>query len=830
MRDEEKYLMMRGIGWHKNGWWDRKAWWYVGNTAAVPRLDIPSLNMQDASAGFSPLWSEVIGTMTSWPSLLSLAATWDPNVVRTYSRALAGEFLHKGVNVILGPSINVHRVARGGRNFEYLSGEDPYLGARLAEAYVQGVQSQGVMAVAKHWIFNEQETHRDSESSVVDEKTAWELYYPPFWSAVEAGVSAVMCSYNRIDGEYSCENAEQLGLLREKLGFRGFVQSDWWATHSTSVSQGLDQDMPGIGDYGPGMGFPNTSTWFDPERLKRQRSEDVDRSVRRILASIYRIRLANPCRPPGCGHWYRRNVTAPAHVALARSVAAESVVLLRNEGLLPLAASEELRTIAVIGAAAAAQSFDPHGEGQGGKLWWQGDYYSGGGSGHVPAKPAGVVTALDGIRRRAARDGIEVLSSPTNNIKGAMRVARRADVAIVVAGSTSGESRDRESLALDGNADHLIAAVAKQAKHVIVLLQVPGAVLMPWKLAVDAILVMFLGGQETGNAWGDVLFGDHAPSGRLPIMMPETEADTVSPSTGASVVYSEGLETSYRNKRFAAAFPFGHGLTYTTFEYKTPTVIEAEAFDVDGGRDLLGDDSSGSSGSGPRPVRAQKHINVCCPVRNTGGMAGKAVVQLYLELPPSAGHPAPLLKGFAKTSLLFPGDSETVTFKLTPRDLSYYDVDRGSWVMADEAVAHIGASSADIRQFMSLVNLRRPLFFQNTGAEDCGGAGAGATSAAAKAASLSRGAPRQSRVSNANSTLWRWLLLLVPAILLGLAVWAKRSGSRYPTCLSECAPCCFAPLPRHDSYSMDIRHDAMRGPTRGADERAAEAPGTLRDW
>jgi beta-glucosidase len=615
------------------------------------------------------------------------------------------------------------------------------------------------MAVAKHWIFNEQETNRDSESSVVDEKTAWELYYPPFQSAVEAGVSAVMCSYNRIDGVHSCENAEQLGTLREKLGFRGFVQSDWWATHSTSLAQGLDQDMPGIGDYGPGMGFPNESIWFSSDRLKRQQSEDVDRAARRILAAIYRLRLADPCTPPSCGSWYQRNVSSPAHTALARSVAAESVVMLRNEGLLPLATAST-RSIAVIGAAAVAQPFDPHGEGQGGQNWWQGDYYSGGGSGHVPAKPDRVVTTLDGIAQRASREGMMVLKSLDNDIDNAIDVAQTADVAIIVAGTTSGESRDRVNLALDDGADELISAVARKAQRVIVLLQVPGAVLMPWRDSVGAILMMFLGGQETGGAWADVLFGDHAPSGRLPVMIPNTEADTVKPGKGHSVIYAEGLATSYRSKTFQWAYPFGHGLTYTTFDYLGPTVTEAGPFD-DGTR----------------------HVCVSLPVRNSGGLAAKAVVQLYLELPPAAGHLGPMLKGFAKTAVIFPGGFEIVTFQLTPRDLSYYDVSLGDWVMADEAVAHIGESAADVRQFVSLVGLRRPLF-RKSGARRHAACPAGNTFHGVQASS-----PGQT-----NSKWWFgvFLLVTVPAILAGVAM-SRRS--RIPAVFSQW---CFAPLPRND--------------------------------
>jgi beta-glucosidase len=667
----EKHALLQGIGYHEKAWWEVYNWYYVGNTAPMPHLGIPSLNMQDAGAGFHSKFSEAIGTVTSFPSLLALSATWDPGLVQQYAVAVGEEFSGKGANGVLGPSLDVQRVARNGRNFEYLSGEDPYLGSRLAEAYVTGVQSQGVFAVIKHWIFNTQETNRETESSNVDERTAWELYYPPFEAAINAGACGVMCSYNQINGLFSCENEEELQhVLRERMGFRGFVQSDWWAAHSQSVKEGLDQEMPGEGK----------EVFFDDlTNMTRDNPEAVDNAVTRILAVIYRMRLQESakCSPPHCKPWLMNDVTGDEHTALARTVATESVVMLRNEAdALPLEGASLPKTIAVIGEVSVAWSYDPENHAQGEGDWWTGDYYAGGGSGHISS--SSVVTPLQGIMRRAEQEGVKVLSSPSNSASQALKVAEHADVLVVVVGTSSGESQDRKNLSLDGGADKLIEALAANTtdKKIIVLMQIPGAVLVPWRESVDGILAMFLGGQETGSAWGSVLFGDHSPTGRLPLTIPVSEADTIPPEVKSlSVDFTEGLATGYRNPQFAAAYPFGHGLSYGKFDYG---LLSYHACDP-----ALGDEA------------------VACltsRVSNTGARAASIVAQLYVEFPAEAAYPAAILKGFVKTDKLEPGSSQAVVFVLTKRDVSYYSAASSDWIMVDSVTAHIGESSADVRQ------------------------------------------------------------------------------------------------------------------------------------
>ncbi|CAK9029157.1 unnamed protein product [Durusdinium trenchii] len=639
--------------------------YYVGNIASIPRLQIPALKMQDAAQGFRPTEPNTGGTTTAYPCMLALASTWDEDLVNLVAAAIGTEFKGKGANVILGPSVNVHRVAAGGRNFEYLSGEDPHLGFRLTAAYVKGVQEQGVMAVAKHFAFNEQETHRMTMDAKASERTAMELYFAPFRGAVSAGVGSFMCAYNKVNGTYSCQNAELLKKdLRGLMDFQGFVMSDWLATHTPdALAAGMDQEQPGIIQLPLGA---KSAVLTDKELNK------VDKHIREaaashVLTAVYRMGLDREpgCTPPNCtqelvSDQTKATTRGQRHEEIAFHAAASSVVLMKNNGLLPLT-KDKVRRIAVLGEAAVDETHRT---------------YVGKGSGYVQPDSS-AKTPLAAIEERAAKENIEIIRPDSHTPEEAKSLGGTVDAIIVVVGVDASEGSDRTSLDLGHKSDHLVKAAASKAPT-IVLLQIPGAVLMPWKGEVGAIAGIFMGGVATGAAWASVLFGDKLPTGRLPLMMPETINDTIQIGENREVDYSEGLLTSYRSPSFKAAFPFGHGLTYTTFEF-----------------------------SGAQQTREGCQAAACVEVTvtNSGKTAGEEVVQAYLHFPePSGGDekwvkstPAKVLKGFHRTQELKPGQTETVLFNFAPEDFTLFSSERG-WVEQSKVTVHLGASSEDIRQ------------------------------------------------------------------------------------------------------------------------------------
>lgn len=693
---KERYGLLHGIGFLTVGHW-------VGATKGIPRLGIPALKLQDSSNGFRPTAPGEMGTTTSWPSSLALASAWDESVVSATARAIAIEFKGKGANVLLGPGVNVHRTAYGGRNFEYLSGEDPYLGGRLAAAYVKAVQSEGVMAVVKHFAFNEQETNRNWGNVVVSERAAWELYYPPFEAAINAGAAAIMCAYNQVNGEFACGNSNLLLRdLKEKMGFKGFVMSDWEAAHGINdLSSGLDMEQP-------------SGKHFDEEVLGNMSQVPIREAARRVLASIYHLRLDQfpGCALP-CSGARSSNVRTRAHLKLAREAATAGVVLLKNDGVLPLS-RDHVRTLAVLGTAASAQDTL--------NTWGPGSAYSGGGSGHVPAPH--VVTPLQGIKERAHAAGITVLddsthveeereeddgdgaqssgamaeldmggpedsdapreetpreekprrrrSKPLDGLARAKKIAEKADVVIVVGSATTTESKDRQSLSLDAGADDLVHRIAG-FRPTVVLMEVPGAVLTPWRVKASAIACLFMGGEETGRAWASVIFGDVSPTGKLAVTLPVSEHDTIRPGN-PDAYYTEELMTSYRSLKMKAAYPFGHGLTFTQFELGVPATVT--------------DNCTGAA-------------CIQVTVTNVGERAGSEVVQAYLVFDPHVKEPNQSLRGFQRTRLLEPGEREVLRFQFTVRDVSTYTEGHG-WRQQEWAVVRLGTSSQDIRHLMPL--------------------------------------------------------------------------------------------------------------------------------
>eukprot|EP00931_Biecheleriopsis_adriatica_P060548 TRINITY_DN36373_c0_g1_i1.p1 TRINITY_DN36373_c0_g1~~TRINITY_DN36373_c0_g1_i1.p1 ORF type:complete len:842 (-),score=155.27 TRINITY_DN36373_c0_g1_i1:8-2509(-) len=670
LNETERSLLLRGTGW--NGWVLMDGF-YVGQVPGQPGKHIPWLRMCDSGNGFHNVRAEAVGSTVVWPSPLAVASTWDDASVESLAAAIGQEFKGKGANVILGPAVNVHRVATGGRNWELMSGEDPYLGARLARAYLRGIHKKGVMAVVKHFAFNEQESRRSSESSLVDEKTAWELYYPPFEAAIDEGASSFMCTYNKVNGTYACSNRNLLQRdLRERMGFRGFVMSDWGATHETALESGQDMDMPG------------NSGLYSPAAVRKYRTS-VDESAKRVLAAIYRLRLDEQppgCTPPDCIVQQDAEVVTEANQMLAKKLTTSSVVLLKNDGILPLTSSR-IGKIAVLGDAAMSQAASFWDRRHG---FQAGDYYSGGGSGHQPL--VNVETSLESIRRRAEAEGIEVV------YEGKIVSPMPVDAYIIMAGVTASEHWDRPNLLLEGEAEKLIAEAWKTGKPVIVLLMLPGAVLMPWHQSTSAIATLFYGGEATAHAWSTILFGDESPEGRLPIMMPGSAADTIEPGLGASVSYSEGEFTSYRSKVQNAVFPFGHGLSYTDFDFLD---FRAWANQSVWNHHLeVSPSAKPASAPGRQVLDAQAAVTVQISVMNVGSRDGKEVVQAYLSFPKSAGAPSLRLAGFQKTRLLRPGESQLVTLRLCPRDLSVY-TRHGAWQVQDDVEVCLGVSSADLR-------------------------------------------------------------------------------------------------------------------------------------
>lgn len=659
---------------------------WVGHVPENKRLGIPPMTLHDGPQGVrnSPLADN---TSTSWPGAMAVAASWDPDAAYTWGVAMGKEFHGKGVNVDLGPGLNLARVPSNGRNFEYMSGEDPYLGYKLAGPTIRGIQEQKVMACAKHWVVNSQEVHRMDGSEDVDERTLHEVYYPPFEAAIDAGLASVMCSYNQINGTHACENSASLKEdLKGTLGFKGFVMSDWGAVHSPSLDRGLDQEMP----FG---GMVNEIT----SAIGILKEADVDESVSRILWAMFQTGVMDEPVSAWDKELFKVNVTTQESMRVARELSADGTVLLKNEQkVLPLAQNKKIALIGFAGENAYPLTF-------------------GHGSGEV--MPSKYVSPLEGITE-AAGSGAEIVFDKGHDLAAAKSAAAKADYAVVFVGTSASEGGDRNGLSLDGNCktntfgreipcdgpddsqNALVSAIASANKNTVVVLSVPGAILMPWSKEVAGVLVNFMPGQESGHAIADVLFGKVNPNAKLPITMPnrENEVDfTVVEYPGIQkdhvfhMTYSEKLLVGYRwydmkNYTFDTGFPFGHGLSYTSFEYS----------------DMHAECGAGGGKRHKRRRAVDENCRVTFNVTNVGDRAGQEVAQLYLDFPQSAGEPLQL-KGFQKTKLLAPGQAEQVVLTLTPRDLSIWDVEQHGWKKVKGLFkTKVGASSRDFRLHGSL--------------------------------------------------------------------------------------------------------------------------------
>lgn len=632
-------------------------------TRGIPRAGIPSIAMFDGTNGVrKPGSTSEMGLFTenmpatSFPTGVALGATWNAELLHEVGAALGRESLALDTQILLGPGVNMKRSPLGGRNFEYYS-EDPVLSGELGAAMVKGLQSMGVGASVKHFACNNQETEKMISNSVVDERTLREIYLTAFEIIVKkADPWTVMSSYNLLNGTYTSEHEHLLkDILRGEWHYDGVVMSDWTAVHDRlkSIRAGLDLEMPGPASY-------NASRLAEAVRSGELEEEILNDSVRRILTLIEKTTAAAKTAD--------RAWDVEAHHALARKAAAESIVMLKNEnGTLPIRA-DELKSLAVIGQKAKKPRFQ------------------GGGSARVTPTMLDIPydeieTIVDGRAAVAFAEGYRNDNMPDEAlIEESVRIAKTSDMAVIFAGQPEGtesEGYDSNTIDLPPAQVELIQAVsAVQPRCVVVLCNGTALAMKEWIDSVPAVVELWLSGQGSGAAIAGVLFGRVNPSGKLSETFPVKLSDNPSYLTfgdgNHQAVYSEGIFTGYRyydKKELEPLFPFGHGLSYTTFEYRDLKIS----------------------------VQGEK-ATVECRVQNTGGMAGKEVVQLYVQDEVSALiRPVKELKGFAKVALQ-PGETKTVTFVLEARDFSYFDPKQNRWVAETGAFTiMVGSSSRDIR-------------------------------------------------------------------------------------------------------------------------------------
>ncbi|MFP7298950.1 glycoside hydrolase family 3 C-terminal domain-containing protein [Neobacillus niacini] len=633
------------------------------NTKGIERLGIPSIMVTDGPHGLrkQAQGADHLGIYNSvpstcFPSAVGLASTWNKELIHQVGEALGEECQAEDVAVLLGPGANIKRSPLCGRNFEYFS-EDPYLSSEMAASHINGVQSQGVGTSLKHFAANNQEHRRMSTDAIVDERTLREIYLASFEGAVKkAQPWTVMSAYNKVNGEYASENNYLLNeILKDEWGFEGFVVSDWGAVNEreAGLENGLELEMPssnGIGD----------KRIVEAVKNGQLSEEKLDTAVERLLNIIFKA-VDNKKE--------NASYSKDAHHQLAREVARESMVLLKNEdAILPL---KKEGKVAVIGGFA------------------QNPRYQGGGSSHInPTKLENILEEIDTVSGENTTvlyaQGYNLASDETDEalIKEAKEVAASADSVILFVGLPDryeSEGYDREHLRMPENHIQLIHAIAEVQSNIVVVLSNGAPIEMPWIGKVKAILEGYLGGQALGGAIADLLFGEANPSGKLAETFPKVLSDNPSylnfPGEGDRVEYKEGIFVGYRyydKKNIQPLFPFGFGLSYTNFEYSNLTV-------------------------GKKNIKDTETVLVTVTVKNTGAVAGKETVQLYVQDAASSMiRPDKELKGFEKVELQ-PGEEKTVTFTLDKRSFAYYNVELKDWhVESGDFAILVGKSSRDI--------------------------------------------------------------------------------------------------------------------------------------
>ncbi len=631
--------------------------------------------------------------VTDFPSQLALASTWDLDLAYDKGVQQAEEAFAKRKNVILAPGIASGRTPLAGRTPEYF-GEDSLLSGLLGAESIEGIESSGkVISDVKHYLANEQELDRQTSSSNMDERTLREVYALPYEIAVKrSDPESVMCAFNQVNGVYICESPLMKDVLKADNGFEGFIMSDFGSVHSTAASlmNGLDQEL-------------NRPIYFTPEKLDAALAageitqERIDEAAFTVVKSYIDGGLFDHPLPAIAA----TEASTPSGEAVALRIAEEGSVLLKNDGVLPLAATEG-QTIALIGPTASSTPTTVSGQPVSAisvcSLTLR----------FNPAAPPrntlpceDVVSAETALTERAAEVGASVVWNNGQDLQSAAAAAASADVAVVVGYQRMGEFSDIPDLHLQGGGDALIQAVEQANPNTVVVLQTGSAVEMPWLGGVQAVLETWYGGEQQGPAIASLLFGDTAPTGKLPMTFPRSTADLPTQTSAQypgifsdgsttrpagtteirQVLYSEGLEVGYKwyqAQGIDPLFAFGHGLTYTTFAYDKVQVT-------------------------PKSTDGAKEIRISFRVTNTGDRAGTETAQAYVALPGSTGAPGTRLVGWQKVTLQ-PGEHANVTIALSPEDLAdlhlleYWNTEAGDWSTAagTYGVAVGGSSDVDV--------------------------------------------------------------------------------------------------------------------------------------
>lgn len=675
------------------------------SSPGVPRLGIPEFWMTDGPHGIRPevLWDEwdqagwTNDSCVAYPALTCLAATWSPEMSLLYGKSIGEEARYRNKAVLLGPGVNIYRTPLNGRNFEYM-GEDPYLAARMVVPYVQGVQQNGVAACVKHYALNNQEVNRHTTNVIVDDRALYEIYLPAFKAAVQEGKTwTIMGAYNLYKGQHACHNQYLLNdILKGEWGFDGVVVSDWGGVHDTdeAITNGMDMEF-GSWTNGLSQGTSNAydSYYLAMPYLKRIQegkvgTKELDDKVRRILRLAFRTTM-NMNRPFG-------SLLSPEHYEAARKIGEEGIVLLQNKNAILPIDLNKTNKIAVIGENAVKMMTVGGGSSSlkvqreisplDGLKAFVGDkaeiVYARGYVGDATGEYNGVVTGQD----------LQDNRTPEELITEAVEVASGADYVIFIGGLNKSnhqdcEDSDRKGLNLPYGQDEVISALAKVSKKLIVVNVSGNAVAMPWVNEVPAIVQAWYLGSEAGNALAAVLMGDVNPSGKLPFTFPVKLEDVPAHSLGeyigessrnvVDMKYNEGIFVGYRwtdkQKKTKPLFPFGYGLSYTTFAYGKPVAND-------------------------KTISPEGTLTVKVKIKNTGTRKGKEIVQLYIsDKQSSLPRPVKELKGFSKIELS-PGEEQEVTFTIDKEALSFFDDTKHTWVAEPgKFEAIIASSSADIK-------------------------------------------------------------------------------------------------------------------------------------